>query len=196
MRYSKSYIRTKNKRLTPQLTDEELLELIRLNKEGGFRSLMYQFQEPIYWHIRRMVTVHDDADDVVQNTFIKVFKNIEKFNQDSKLYTWIYRIATNESLTFLNKRKKKLTEALDSDENSVEHKLASDPYFDGNSAQLILQQAIGILPEKQKAVFNLRYFEEMSYKDMSEIMDTSVGALKASYHHAVKKIEDYIKRMG
>lgn len=141
-----------------------------------------------------MVTVHDDADDVVQNTFIKVFRNIENFNRDSKLYTWIYRIATNESLTFLKKRKSKQTEAIDSDEYSIEQKLSSDPYFDGNAAQLILQEAIGILPEKQKAVFNLRYFEEMSYKDMSDVLETSVGALKASYHHAVKKIENYISK--
>lgn len=179
--------------MKPELTDKEILQLINLNKEGGFRSLMFQFQEPIYWHIRRMVTHHDDANDVVQNTFIKVYNNIEKFKQDSKLYTWIYRIATNESITFLNKRKKKQTEALDNGEFSLENVLSSDPYFDGNSAQLILQQAIGLLPEKQKAVFNLRYFEEMSYKDMSDVMGTSVGALKASYHHAVKKIEEYIK---
>ena len=177
-----------------QLTDEQILELIQLSKDGGFRSLMHQFQEPIYWHIRRMVTLHDDANDVVQNTFIKVYKNIEKFNMDSKLYTWIYRIATNESLTFLKKRKKKQTQAIDGDEYSLENKLSSDPYFDGNAAELVLQKAIFLLPEKQKAVFNLRYYDEISYKDMSEMLDTSVGALKASYHHAVKKIEDFIKR--
>jgi RNA polymerase sigma-70 factor (ECF subfamily) len=180
--------------LKAQLTDEQILELIQLNKDGGFRSLMHQFQEPIYWHIRRMVTLHDDANDVVQNTFIKVFKNIEKFNKDSKLYTWIYRIATNESLTFLNRRKKKQTETIDGDEYSLENKLSSDPFFDGNAAELVLQKAILLLPEKQKAVFNLRYYDEMNYKDMSEMLDTSVGALKASYHHAAKKIEDFIKR--
>ncbi len=180
--------------MNPQLTDEQILELIQLNKDGGFRSLMHQFQEPIYWHIRRMVTLHDDANDVVQNTFIKVYRNIEKFNRDSKMYTWIYRIATNESLTFLNKRKKIQTEAIDGDEYSLENRLSSDPYFDGNAAELILQKAILLLPEKQKAVFNLRYYDEISYKDMSEMLDTSVGALKASYHHAVKKIEGFIKR--
>jgi RNA polymerase sigma factor (sigma-70 family) len=180
--------------LKAQLTDEQILELIQLNQDGGFRSLMHQFQEPIYWHIRRMVTLHDDANDVVQNTFIKVFKNIEKFNKDSKLYTWIYRIATNESLTFLNRRKKKQTETIDGDEYSLENKLSSDPFFDGNAAELVLQKAILLLPEKQKAVFNLRYYDEMNYKDMSEMLDTSVGALKASYHHAAKKIEDFIKR--
>lgn len=177
-----------------QLTDEQILELIQLNKDGGFRSLMYQFQEPIYWHIRRMVTSHEDANDVVQNTFIKVYKNIEKFKKDSKLYTWIYRIATNESLTFLKKRKNKRTEAIDGEEYSLENVLSSDPYFDGNAAEIVLQKAILLLPDKQKAVFNLRYFDEMSYKDMSASLGTSIGALKASYHHAVKKIEDYINR--
>lgn len=176
-----------------QLTDNQLLELIQLNKDGGFKSLMHQFQEPIYWHIRRMVTVHDDANDVVQNTFIKVYKNLEKFNHESKIYTWIYRIATNESLSFLKQKKRKQTEAIDDGENSVEHSLSSDPFFDGNAAQITLQKAILLLPEKQKVVFNLRYYDEMSYKDMSQILDTSVGALKASYHHAVKKIENYIK---
>lgn len=176
-----------------KLTDKELLELIRLNKEGGFRSLMYQYQEQVYWHIRRMVTFHEDADDVVQNTFIKVFSNIDKFKGDSKLYTWIYRIATNESLTFLKKRKNKKSESIDSEENTIGDKLKADEYFDGNEAIIILQKAIITLPEKQKAVFNMRYFEEISYKEMSKIMDTSVGALKASYHHAVKKIEQQIK---
>lgn len=141
-----------------------------------------------------MVTSHDDANDVVQNTFIKVYKSIEKFNKDSKLYTWMYRIATNESLTFLKKRKKKQTESIDGEEYSLENVLSFDPYFDGNAAEIILQKAILILPDKQKAVFNLRYYDEMSYKDMSESLGTSVGALKASYHHAVKKIEDFINR--
>lgn len=176
-----------------QLTDEQILELIQLNKDGGFRSLMHQFQEPIYWHIRRMVTLHDDANDVLQNTFIKVYKNIGKFNRDSKIYTWIYRIATNESITFLNRKKKKRTEAIDGDENSIEYSLRADTFFDGNEAELALQKAILLLPEKQKTVFNLRYYDEMSYKDMSEMLETSVGALKASYHHAVKKIENYVK---
>jgi RNA polymerase sigma-70 factor (ECF subfamily) len=141
-----------------------------------------------------MVTLHDDANDVVQNTFIKVYRNIDKFNRDSKLYTWIYRIATNESITFLKNRKKKQTEAIDGDEYSLENKLSSDPFFDGNAAELVLQNAILLLPEKQKAVFNLRYYDEMNYKDMSDLLGTSVGGLKASYHHAVKKIENFIKR--
>ena len=176
-----------------KLTDEQLLELIQLNKESGFRTLMYQYQEQTYWHIRRMVTTHEDADDVVQNTFIKIFKNIDKFKGDSKLYTWIYRIATNESITFLKNRKRRYSESIDESENSIEHKLKADSYFDGDEIQTKLQSAIISLPEKQKAVFNLRYFEEMPYNQMAEVLDTSVGALKASYHHAVKKIEEYIR---
>ena len=176
-----------------KLTDEQLLELIQLDKEGGFRSLMHQYQEQTYWHIRRMVTTHEDADDVVQNTFIKVFKNLDKFKGNSKLFTWIYRIATNESITFLKSRKKRHSESIDEPENAIENSLVADEYFDGNNAQVILQKAIIALPEKQKAVFNLRYFEEMPYSDMSEVLGTSVGALKASYHHAVKKIEQFIK---
>jgi RNA polymerase sigma factor (sigma-70 family) len=176
-----------------KLTDEQLFELIQLDKEGGFRSLMHQYQEQTYWHIRRMVTTHEDADDVVQNTFIKVFKNLDKFKGNSKLYTWIYRIATNESLTFLKSRKKRHSESIDETENAIENSLVADDYFDGNNAQVILQRAIIALPEKQKAVFNLRYYEEMPYSDMSEVLETSVGALKASYHHAVRKIEEFIK---
>ena len=176
-----------------KLTDEQLLELLRLDKESGFRTLMHQFQEQTYWHIRRMVTTHEDADDVVQNTFIKVYRNIDKFEGNSKLYTWIYRIATNESLTFLKKRKKRHSESIDDTESGLENNLVADSYFDGNNIQLLLQKAIYQLPEKQKAVFNLRYYEEMPYSDMSEVLQTSVGALKASYHHAVKKIEEYIK---
>ena len=176
-----------------KLTDEQLLELIQLDKESGFRSLMHQYQEQTYWHIRRMVTTHEDADDVVQNTFIKVFRNLDKFKGDAKLYTWIYRIATNESLTFLKNRKKRYSESIDESENNIENNLVADAYFDGNNIQVLLQKAIITLPDKQKAVFNLRYYEEMPYNDMSEIMETSVGALKASYHHAVKKIEQFIK---
>ena len=176
-----------------KLTDEQLLELIQLDKDSGFRSLMHQYQEQTYWHIRRMVTTHEDADDVVQNTFIKVFRNLDKFKGDSKLYTWIYRIATNESLTFLKKRKRRYSESIDESENNIENNLVADDYFDGDNVQLLLQKAIVTLPDKQKAVFNLRYYEEMPYSDMSDILETSVGALKASYHHAVKKIEEYIK---
>ena len=179
--------------MNSKLTDSEILELVASSKDAGFKILMQQYQESIYWHIRRMVITHEDADDVVQNTFIKVYKNIGSFKAESKLYTWIYRIATNESITFLNKRNRKRTESIDNDDVSLENQLTADEFFDGDEAQLILQQAIIKLPAKQKAVFNMRYFEEKSYKDISSIMETSVGALKASYHHAVKKIEESIK---
>jgi len=163
------------------------------SKEDAFKLLVATYQEKLYWHIRRMVHFHDDADDVVQNTFIKVWRNFDKFKRESKLYTWLYRIATNESLTFLQKKKRKGTVALETDDYNLGAELKSDAYFDGDEIQIKLQQAIAILPEKQKAVFNLRYYEEMKYDEMSEVLDTSVGALKASYHHAVKKIEKFLK---
>lgn len=175
-----------------QLNDEQLLELIQLNKDSGFRILMQMYQEQVYWHIRRMVTYHEDADDVVQNTFIKVYRAIDRFKGDSKIYTWIYRIATNESLTFLKKRSSRKVTSMDKEEDSAIYQLKADEHFDGNHAELVLHQAILTLPEKQKTVFNLRYFEEMSYNEMSEVLETSVGALKASYHHAVKKVEQFI----
>ncbi len=159
--------------------------------DNGFRMLVKEFQEPLYWHIRRMVHRHEDADDVLQNTFLKVIKNIRGFNQQSKLYTWLYRIATNETLDFLKKYNSKAKVLVGEDSISVMAK--QDPYFDPDEIQLRLVQAIETLPEKQRVVFNLRYYDDMSYKDMSDITDTSVGALKASYHHAVKKIEKYIK---
>lgn len=174
------------------LEDKELLELLHLDKEGGFRVLMHQYQERIYWHIRRMVTYHEDADDVVQNTFIKVYRNIGGFKGDSKIYTWLFRIATNESLTFLKRKKRDSIVESGTDENPILDNLRADVYFNGNDAELALQRAILVLPDKQKAVFNLRYYDQMSYKDMSDMLGTSVGALKASYHLAVKKIEHFI----
>lgn len=176
------------------MTDGQLLELIELNKDNGFRTLMQMYQEQIYWHVRRMVTYHDDADDVVQNTFIKVYKAIGGFKGDAKLYTWIYRIATNESLTHLKKKANRKIISIDKEDSPSVHLLRSDIHFDGNHAELVLQNAIMTLPDKQKTVFNLRYFDEMNYKDMSDVLDTSVGALKASYHHAVKKIQDFIHK--
>lgn len=160
--------------------------------EQGYRLLMNAYQEQLYWHVRRIVLTHEDADDVVQNVWIKIFKNIGQFEGKSKLYTWMYRIATNESLSFLRQRKRKQSTSLD-DEQDIIRVLKADEYFDGDQIQLHLNAAIATLPEKQKLVFNLRYFDEMSYADMSDILDTSVGALKASYHHAVKKIEKQIK---
>ncbi|MEN0006001.1 MAG: sigma-70 family RNA polymerase sigma factor [Bacteroidota bacterium] len=176
-------------------TDEQILQLLaqKGSYERGFRLLISTYQERLYWQIRRLVIEHEDANDVLQNCFIKIYKNIDRFKGNSKLYTWLYRIATNEAITFLNKKQRKATIAIDDEGLHLSNKLEADTYFDGSRAQLQLQKALCTLPEKQRAVFNLRYFEEMSYKDMSAVMGTSVGALKASYHHAVKKIEHYLK---
>lgn len=171
----------------------KILELLdsKTTFEQGFDLLVQHYKERLYWHIRRMVTYHADADDVLQNTFIKVYKGLAKFKRQSKLYTWLYRIATNEALTFLKKRRH--SHPIDDDELALSRKLKADQYFDGDRAQLLLQEALSTLPDKQRLVFNMRYFEEMPYKDISSVVDTSVGALKASYHHAVKKIEAYVR---
>lgn len=159
----------------------------------AFKQLVQQYQKPLYFHIRNIVLNHDDADDVLQNTFIKVFSNLKNFKGESKLYSWIYRIATNESLTFIEQRAKKQGISNEEVQQKAIMNLESDVYFEGNEIQLKLQKAIAILPEKQQLVFKMKYFEEIKYENMSEILDTSVGALKASYHHAVKKIEEYLK---
>ena len=159
----------------------------------AFKQLVQQYQKPLYFHIRNIVLNHDDTDDVLQNTFIKVFSNIKNFKGESKLYSWIYRIATNESLTFIEQRAKKQGISNEEVQQKAIMNLESDVYFEGNEIQLKLQKAIAILPEKQQLVFKMKYFEEMKYENMSEILDTSVGALKANYHHAVKKIEEYLK---
>lgn len=162
-------------------------------KNTAFNVLIELYKERLYWHIRKIVIVHDDADDVLQNTFIKVFKNIPKFNQQSKLFSWMYRIATNESITFLNKKAKKKNVPLEDYQQQLASSLTSDAFFSGDEIQLILQKAIATLPQKQQLVFNMKYFDNIKYEELSEILDTSVGALKASYFHAVKKIERYIK---
>jgi RNA polymerase sigma-70 factor (ECF subfamily) len=161
-------------------------------KEKAFKRLVSEYKERLYWHIRKLVLDHDDAHDVIQNTFIKIHLNIDNFRETSSLYTWMYRIATNESLNFINSKAKKM--GLQNQE-WIEAKadgLTADSYFDGNDAAHNLQKMIARLPEKQRIVFNMRYFDNMSYKDISEVLDTSVGALKASYHHAVKKIKTII----
>jgi RNA polymerase sigma-70 factor (ECF subfamily) len=163
-----------------------------INVEQGFRWLVLKYQDRLYGHIRRMVNEHDDANDVIQNTFIKVFKNIKKFEGNAQLYTWLYRIATNETITFLNKKKRKATTSIDDGDLNMANQLTADSYFDEKKAQSKLEGAIKLLPEKQKLVFNMRYFDEMSYKEISNILETSVGGLKASYHHAVKKIEHFL----
>lgn len=176
-----------------QYSDERIIQMCMdvSTREKGFRQLMSKYQERLYWHVRRIVKTHEDADDVLQNTFVKVYRNIEKYRSDAKLYTWLYRIATNESLSHFRKVERNRSISLD-DENSNIYSLKSDNYFDGNQAQIRLISAIDMLPEKQKIVFNLRYYDEMPYKDMSEVLSTSIGALKASYHLAVKKIEKII----
>lgn len=161
-------------------------------REKAFRELITLYKERLYWHIRKMVISHDDADDVLQNTFIKVFKNIDKFKGDSKLFSWMYRIATNEAITHLNKNAKRLQTTNEDIQSLAVNNLRSDMYFEGNDIQLKLQKAIATLPQKQQLVFNMKYFEDLKYKDMADILETSEGALKASYHLAVKKIEAYI----
>jgi len=178
-----------------EYSDKELLEFFR-NKEKknfAFNLIIRKYQEKLYWHIRKIVIKHEDADDVIQNTFIKVWKNLDNFKEESKLYTWLYRIATNESLSFLKKKKTKYFLSLVDYENQLKETLVGDEYFNGDEIQLKLQKAILTLPRKQRIVFNMKYFDEIKYDDMSEILDTSVGALKASYHHAVKKIKNFIK---
>ena len=162
-------------------------------KEFAFRKIIENYQEKLYWHIRKIVIIHEDSDDILQNTFIKAWKGLDHFREDSKLYTWLYRIATNESLTFLKQKKKRQHVSFINVETQLINTLESDEYFNGNQIQKKLQKAILKLPEKQRVVFNMKYFEDMKYEDMSEILDTSVGALKASFHHAVKKIEKYLK---
>ena len=179
------------------LNDLNDIELVRLfkedkNKEQVFTTIVKRYQERIYWQIRRLVVSHTDADDVMQNVFIKAWNALDQFREDAKLFTWLYRIATNESLTFLDQAKRRSSVSFDDVSETLENKLHGEKDFDEKKAIWKLQLAIQQLPEKQRVVFNLRYFDEMGYEEMSQVLDTSVGALKASYHHAVKKIEDFI----
>ncbi len=155
--------------------------------------LMSAYKERLYWHIRRMVLVHEDADDVLQNTFVKIYRGVLLFEGKSKLYTWLYRIATNEAITFLQNRKRHYSTGIDEGDNPLVTRLRADSWFDGDAVQQQLQEAITQLPDKQRTVFNLRYYDEMPYEEMSRVLDTSVGALKASFHHAAKKIETYFR---
>ena len=161
----------------------------------AFENLIQQYKEPLYWHIRRILLNHDDSNDVLQNTFVKVFKGIQNFKGDSKLYTWIYRIATNESINFLKIKSKKYFQGSEEMTNYMLSNLKDDPYFDGDELQLKLQFIISKLPEKQKLVFQMKYEQNMKFKDISEILGTSIGALKASYHIAVGKIKKEIKEI-
>lgn len=184
-----------------QIDESKLVAELQNQKtaQAAFNRLMRTYGESIYWQIRKMVVNHDDANDLLQNTFIKAWNNLNNFRGDAKLSTWLYKIAVNESINFLNKERKAQTTTLpDGDENAdnfLIRNLQADEYFDGNELQLELQKAIATLPEKQRLVFNMRYFDDMKYERISEILGTSVGALKANYHHAVKKIAEYISNL-
>lgn len=177
------------------IEDHMILATFREEKtrELAFTQLVRKYQERLYWHVRRMVVSHDDANDIMQNVFIKVWKSLGSFREEANLYTWLYRIATNESLTWMEQQKKRTSISLSDDEDeSISNKLEAEKGFDANKLEWRLQQAIQSLPDKQKAVFNLRYYDEMPYEEMATVLDTSVGALKASYHHAVKKVEAFL----
>ncbi|NLY24407.1 MAG: sigma-70 family RNA polymerase sigma factor [Bacteroidales bacterium] len=174
--------------------EEQLLEQLRNpgTSRQGFAKLVSEYSERLYWQIRKMVLSHDDANDILQDVFIKAWTNLENFRGEAKLTTWLYRIAINESITYLNKKRSQNNVSIDADDSFLINTLESDQYFDGDEAQLLLQKAILTLPDKQRLVFQMKYFEEMKYEEMSDILGTSVGALKASYHHAVKKIEKFL----
>ena len=174
------------KELVKQLQDEK-------TASKAFETVLHTYSEPVYWQIRRMVLNHDDANDIVQNVFIKAWTNLHNFRGDAKLSTWLFKIAVNESINFLNKEKHRVQSAGDpEEESSLLRNLEADSFFDGDALQLQLQEAIAKLPEKQRLVFNMRYYDELKYEEMSEILGTSVGALKASYHHAVKKLTEQL----
>lgn len=180
------------------MQEKELIENLKNSKSRNkaFAELLKQYQERVYWHIRKIVLIHEDADDVVQNTFVKIFRNIDSFKGDSKLYTWIFRIATNESITFINKRKKKRSESLDSLEAAnYASQITADPFFSDDAISKNLAMAVGKLPEKQRLVFQMKYFDDLPYKDISEILGTSEGGLKASYFHASKKVMESLKEV-
>lgn len=175
-------------------SDAELLFQFRnpITKEKAFTAILKKYQEKLYWHIRRMVVDHEDANDVLQNVSIRVWNGLENFKENSQLYTWLYRVATNECLTFSEQQRKRTSVSFDEVSTGLENKLKADKHFDASKLEWKLQLAIQQLPKKQKIVFQLRYFDEMPYADMSQILETSEGALKASYHHAVKKIEEFM----
>jgi len=172
------------------MTDSEILQLYRSGeREKAFRHLVESYKERLYWHIRRMVLDHDDTDDCLQNTFVKAWSSLDRFRGDAQLYTWLYRIATNETITFLNRQQSRGGHL----DLPAASRLTTDPWFDGDQLQLSLHKAIAQLPPKQKAVFNLRYFEEMPYEQIARVMETSEGALKASYHHAYEKVKTFLQ---
>lgn len=179
-----------------QYTEDELVIQLRdpARQRNAFTQVVNLYGEKLYWQIRKMVLDHDDANDLLQNTFLKAWTNIEYFRGDAKLSTWLYKIAVNECITFLGRQRALNNVSIDDTDVFLLEKLRSDDYFDGDAAQMKLQEAILTLPEKQRAVFNMKYFDDMKYEEMSEIFGTSVGALKASYHHAVKKVEEFLTK--
>lgn len=175
--------------------EKELLTALRdkNKKDEAFRKLVRQYKERLYWQIRNMVIDHDDTDDILQNTFIKIYRNIDSFKGESKLHTWMYRIAANESITFLNKQAKQKHISIENIKSEAVQKLESDIYFEGDAFQRHFQKAIATLPERQQLIFTMKYFSEHTFEELSEILETSVGGLKSSYHIAVKKIKEFIK---
>ena len=174
--------------------DKEILELLQGDdtREDGFVLLVKKYRHRLYWHIRRMVVIHDDADDVLQNTFIKAWQGLSKFRQESKLYTWLYRVATNEALSFLNKAQRSRSIPFEDGGAELSHLVDISPQISGDEISRKLQKAVLMLPARQRLVFNMKYYDEMKYEEISEVLGTSVGGLKASYHLAVKKIEKQV----
>ena len=176
------------------MTDSQILELFKGGQtQAAFNEIVKTYSERLYWHVRSLVCSHEDTDDLMQDIFVKVWSSLPSFRGDSQLYTWLYRIATNEALNFLGKQKVRAALQFESLSENLERKIEDDPYFNGNEAQMLLAKAIAALPKKQKAVFCMRYYQEMSYEDISEVLGTSVGALKASYHFAYEKIKQELK---
>ncbi|MDE5837593.1 MAG: RNA polymerase sigma factor [Paramuribaculum sp.] len=177
------------------LEDEQLTARLKDPSQcrAAFTEVIARYSRPLYWQIRRMVQNHDDTDDLLQNTFMKAWSNLDSFRGDAKLGTWLYKIAINESLTFLDKERKRLNISIDDEACPLIEAIEADPFTDGDEIKKKLREAIATLPEKQRLVFNMRYYDELKYEDMSKVLGTSVGALKASYHLAVKKIEQYFE---
>ena len=177
-----------------EYTDSELVKIFQdpQKREYAFNLIVQRYKERLYWHIRKMLIDHNDTDDTLQEAFMKAWRGLDNFRYESSLFTWLYRIATNEALTFLRRKKRRSILSITSLEHKLSESLEGDSYFNGDAIQKKLQKAILALPEKQRLVFNMKYFDEMKYEKMAEILETSVGSLKASYHHAVKKIEKYL----
>ena len=178
--------------------EQQLIQRLQnpATREQAFETLVREFQEQLYWQIRRMVLDHDDTDDILQNVFLKAWQGLEHFRGDARLSTWLYRIASNETINFLQRQKRTMVSlSEDTESERIGHQLESDPYFDGDETEIQLQQAVQSLPPKQRQVFNMKYFQEMKYEDISEVMGTSIGALKASYHHAVQKITSFFENL-